>query len=161
MVSSVPNTPQPSSRNNDNNARIADPDIIIFEDNLPIEAMADLIFEDIGGQEIINIARNDIVNGQNIVYRPIKNLSKIALKYSSQTLSPVQDSSRVYFANFPIKLENHIPAEGSGPNGEVVYIDNSGNLIVNVQDLASDERVEVQVLRSGTILNDTIYTEES
>lgn len=160
MVSAIPNNPEPNKQASQN-SKIADPDIIIFEDNLPVEAMADLIFEDIGGQEIITISRNDIVNGQEVAYRPIKNLSKLSLKYNSQTMSSVQDSSKVFFDNFPIKLEDHIPSQGSGPNGEIVYIDNNGDLVVNVQDLAPDERVEVQVLRRGDILDDTIYTGES
>lgn len=160
MVSSVPNTPEPSKKES-KSSKIADPDIIIFEEDTPIDEMADLIFEDIGGQEIITISRNDVVNGQEVAYRPIRNLAKLNLKYNSQTLSSVQNSSKIFFDNFPIKLENHIPAEGSGPNGEIVYIDNNGNIVVNVQDLASDERVEVQVLRSGDILNDTIYIGES
>ena len=161
MVNSVPNTPQSDRTSTSKLSQIADPDIIIFEENLPIEGMADLLFEDIGGQEIINIARNDIVNGQEVAYRPIKNLSKIALKYNSQNLSPVQDSSKSFFNNFPIKLENHIPDSGSGPNGEIVYIETDGSLVVNVVGLAPDERIEVQILARGAVLDDTIYTGES
>lgn len=161
MVNSVPNTPQPNKSSSSRLSQIADPDIIIFEESLPIGGMADLIFEDIGGQEIINIARNDIVNGQEVAYRPIKNLSKIALKYNPQNLSPVQNSSKSFFDNFPVKLENHIPDSGSGPNGEIVYVDSDGSLVVNVVGLAPDERVEVQILARGSVLDDTIYIGDS
>jgi len=50
--------------------------ILYNDDSLPIEIMTDLIFENIGGQELINIARNDTVNGQTIIYQPIKNLTE-------------------------------------------------------------------------------------
>ena len=36
------------------------------------EVMSDLLFENIGGQELINISRNDLVNGQDVAYSPIK-----------------------------------------------------------------------------------------
>lgn len=53
--------------------KTAQPDIILFESDLPSsQAMIDLVLEDIGGQELINIARSDTINGQNITYQPIK-----------------------------------------------------------------------------------------
>ena len=163
MVNALPDSPESYSYSqSSDDIKIADPDILIFNnDLLPIDTMADLIFENIGGQELINIARNDIVNGQDVAYRPIKNLTKLSQKYNSQTLVPLQNSSRSYFRNFAIKLEDHIPSQGSGPNGEIVYIDTTGDLILNVKGLAADERVEVQILKSGAVLDGTIYTEES
>ena len=45
----------------------ATPDIVLFnDDTVPIETMTDLIFEKIGGQELINIARSDTINGQKL-----------------------------------------------------------------------------------------------
>jgi hypothetical protein len=140
----------------------ATPDLIIFDnESVPIDVMSDLIFENIGGQELISIARNDIVNGQSVVYRPIKNLSSLALRYNPQNIIALQNTSNKFFENFPIKLENHIPDKGTGPANETVYIDpTNNNLIINVVGLAEDERVEVQILTNGSILNDTIYIEE-
>lgn len=161
MVSAVPTTPESGNGSASNGIKIADPDIVIFEDNIPIDAMADLLFENIGGQELINIARHDIVNGQSVAYRPIKNLSKLDLKYNSSNLVAVQDSSKTFFNNFPIKLENHIADTGSGAQGASVYVNSNGDLIIDIKDLAEDESVEVEILRSGDILDDTIYTGES
>ena len=42
---------------------------------LNIEYMTDLIFEDIGGQELINISRGDIINGQNIISQLINKVN--------------------------------------------------------------------------------------
>ena len=61
----------------------ATPEIILFNDDaMPIEIMTDLIFEDIGGQELATISRHDIINGQKIIYNPIKNLSDLYLQYN-------------------------------------------------------------------------------
>lgn len=138
----------------------ARPDILVESTVVSAPVMYSLLFEDIAGKELINIARNDTVNGQRVAYNPIKNLSSLGLKYGPQTLVPVQGSSRTFFDNFPIKLEKKIPDAGTGPYGEVVYIeDGTRDLIVNVINLAIDELVEVQILSRGEILDDTIYTE--
>lgn len=143
--------------------KIATPDLILENnEQVAIDVMTDLIFEDIGGQEIITIARNDLVNGQNIVYTPIKNLLDINFQYNSKNIMPLENTSETFFNNFPIKFEAHVPDVGNGPNGEYVYIDEqTGNLIINVVNMATDEQVEVQILSAGDLLDDTIYEDES
>jgi len=78
MVSATPQTPASTSVSNSpppDPVKTAPIDTVLFnDDSMSIEIMADLIFEDIGGHELINIARNDIINGQQISYTPIKNL---------------------------------------------------------------------------------------
>jgi hypothetical protein len=120
--------------------------------------MTDLIFENIGGQELINIARNDLVNGQNVIYQPIKNLTNLYLQYNPQNILGLQNVDIDYFKKFPILLSSKIPTCGTGPNCEYVYIDsNTGDLVINVVNLLPDERVEVEIFNAGTILSDTIY----
>jgi hypothetical protein len=128
-------------------------DIILFDDGaIPVDLMADLIFEDIGGQELISIARRDTVNGQKITYQPIKNLSSIEQEYNPNNIIRLQATADKYFANFPIKLDDKVPQAGTGTGGSYVYIDPiSGNLIVESVNLESDEQVEIQIATSGTI----------
>jgi hypothetical protein len=122
------------------------------EEGILVEAMVDLIFENIGGQELINIARNDIVNGQNISYNPIKNLSSIQQQYNPNNILSVQSTSDKYFSNFSIKLENKIPIVGNGPNGTHVYLDeDTGSLVIEAINLESDEQIEIEITTSGTI----------
>lgn len=138
---------------------VATPSLIALSNPpLEIDIMADLIFENIGGQELINISRNDIINGQDVMYSPIKNLQSLQLEYNPNNIIKLESTSDTYFKNFSIKLENKIPAQGSGPNGEIVYIDQTtGDLVINVTNLESDEQVDVQILNSGELLNGTIY----
>lgn len=134
-------------------AKTAPIDTVLFNDELvPIEVMTDLIFENIGGQELINIARNDIVNGQEISYSPIKNLISIQQQYNPNNIVSLQSTSDKYFANYSIKLEDKIPNVGSGTNGKNVYIDETtGDLIIEMVNIASDEQVDLQIAISGTI----------
>ena len=72
MADVTPATPI-STSSAANDVLIAKKDIILFnEDAVPVELMTDLIFENIGGQELINISRHDTVNGQTVIYQPIK-----------------------------------------------------------------------------------------
>jgi hypothetical protein len=141
--------------------KIATPDIILFdEEGIEIEIMTDLIFENIGGQEIINISRNDIVNGQEVSYSPIKNLSKINLQYNAQNLLPLENTSKSYFDNFSIRLEDKTPEPetGTGPNGNYVYIDpDTGDIVINTINMEPGEQVEIEIFQAGDVFNDTIY----
>ena len=136
-----------------NTIKTATPDIILFDDDLvPIEIMTDLIFEDIGGQELINIARRDTINGQKISYQPIKNMSDIEQKYNPNNLISLQATSDKYFANFQIQLKDKIPTVGTGANQAYVYLITSTNdLVIETVNLAADEQIEVQIATDGTI----------
>ena len=130
-------------------------DTILFDEQaVPIEIMSDMIFEDIGGHEIINIARNDTINGQTVRYQPIKNLSSIQQQYNPNNILALQNTSDKYFQNFSIKLETKLLeiGEGSGPDEAYVYIEPAtGDLIVELINLETDEQIEVEIGISGTI----------
>jgi hypothetical protein len=134
-------------------AKTAPIDTVLFnDDSVPIEVMTDLIFENIGGQELINIARNDIINGQKISYSPIKNLTSIQQQYNPNNIVSLQSTSDKYFANFSIKLDQKVPNIGNGPNGSNVYIEQStGDLIIETVNIENDEQVDIQIAISGTI----------
>jgi hypothetical protein len=133
--------------------KTATPDIILFDNSsLPIEIMSDLIFENIGGQELISIVRSDIVNGQKILYQPIKNLSSVQQQYNPNNILGLQQTADKFFAGFSIKLEDKIPEVGNGLNGENVYFDElKENLIIEFVNLNNDEQVEILITASGTI----------
>ena len=138
--------------------KTATPDIVLFNDEgVPVEVMEDLLFENIGGQELINIARSDTINGQPISYQPIKNISAIQQQYNPNNIVSLQQTSNRFFAGFSIKLEDKIPNEGNGSNGSNIYIDtDNGNLTIELVKLEADEQVEIQIVTNGTIYEDTV-----
>ena len=163
----------------DDSVKIATPDLIIFdEEAMSIETMTDLIFEDIGGYELATISRHDLVNGQKVIYSPIKNLTDLYLQYNPNNVLRLQ-SSDSYFKSLSLSIFDHLPTCGTGydiyppvsnpneqdktkwtkvPNCKAVYIDPiSGDLVINLINVKENEQVEVQVLTSGDIFSDTIY----
>jgi len=160
----VANQPKPIIQPPNNQPiKVATPELIALSNPiLDIEIMADMIFENIGGQELINIARNDVINGQDVIYSPIKNLKDLYLQYNPNNIIRLENTADTYFKNFSIRLESKLPFFGTGPNGEVVYIDPAtGDLVINVSSLDPDEQVDVQILNSGETLNGTIYEGET
>lgn len=163
MVNATPEGPETvASSSLWKDVKPADPDIIQFDnDALPIEVIADLTFEQIGGQEIINVARNDLINGQNVIYRPIKNLQDIYVRYNSKNIIAMQGTFGQIFNNFPINLLDHVPEVGLGPDGDYAYIDpQTGDIVINVVNIVQNEQVEIELVNTVTSFNDTIYTED-
>ena len=173
----VANLPDPKSSSNSNAIKIATPDLIIKGDEVvSIEIMTDLIFEDIGGQELATISRHDLVNGQKVVYNPIKNLTDLYLQYNPNNILRLQ-SSDSFFKSLSISILDRLPVCGNGydlipkagitdktkwtkvPNCKSIYIDPiSGDLVINLINVKEGEQTEVQILTSGDLFDDTIYT---
>ena len=144
---------------NANVVKSASPDIVIFNDQeieYNAEAMVDLLFENIGGQELLQIARYDTVNGQEVLYQPIKNLNIIQEEYNPNNILKLQKTSDRIFGNFPIKIYPTTPDTitvdpNTVPNMGNVYLDADGNMVIELINLEGNEQVEVEITRNGTI----------
>ena len=128
-------------------------DTVEFVDEaLSAELLLELLFEDVGGQELLTIARNDTVNGQPVVYQPFKNLGILQEIYNPTNLLKLQETSDKLFSNFTINLREKIPTVGNGPSGENYYFDFiSQNGIIELVNLKSDEQVEIEIASAGII----------
>jgi hypothetical protein len=112
------------------------------------------LFEDVGGQELLTIARNDTVNGQSVIYQPFKNLGILQETYNPTTLLRLQETSDKFFSNFLINLRSKIPNVGRGPNGATFYLESegqTGNAIIEFINIRSDEQIEIQIASAGII----------
>jgi hypothetical protein len=162
-VSPVPNTPNQTNEQVEDPIKSASPDIILIDqDVLPVDLMLKLTLEKIGGQELISIARHDTVNGQNIIYQPIKNIADVAISYNPQNIIAIPETADIYFKNFAIRLENHFPQGNNETSEKFVYLDSvTGEIIIEAINLKPDYQIEVELAYGGKIFNDTIYEEET
>lgn len=128
-------------------------DVTLRDDLLRLEMMADLVFENLGGMELIETSRNDMVNGQDVVYQPIKNLSNVNSQYNPQNLISINKTAAGYFKNFPINIDAYLQ-DSSNTQFE---IDADGNLVIYFINIPTNEQVQVQLFVSAEVLNDTIY----
>jgi hypothetical protein len=137
----------------DTSVKAAPIDTVLFVDeSFSQEFITDLLFEDIAGQELLSIARDDTVNGQEVIYQPIKNLGILRDTYDINNLLKLQETSDRFFANFIINLFEKIPKVGNGPNGKNYYFDEvTGDGIIEFINMRDDEQVEVQISNAGII----------
>lgn len=125
------------------NFKVAPSDIIQFDDeSIEIALITDLLFEDIGATELSNISRYDLIDGQNVIYEPIKNLSTVRREFNPNNI--VSTSLAMdYFSRFAIDLS----LRGiSNP-----YFDENGNLVIEIESVQDSEEIQVQILTNGTI----------
>lgn len=178
-LSAVAAIPEPSQKKDDDSVKIATPDLILSNDEtMSIEIMTDLIFEDIGGYELATISRHDLINGQKVIYAPIKNLTDLYLQYNPNNVLRLQ-SSDSYFKSLSLSILDRLPICGTGydiappvsnpnepdktkwiktPNCKSIYIDPiTGDLVINLINMKENEQVEVEILTAGNIFDDTIY----
>ena len=142
--------------------KIATPEIILFDDEtLPTTTLIDILFEDVGGQELLSMSRHDIISGDYVPNQLIKNLTSLNQEFSSKRLLSLQNTSDKYFSNFGIKLENKIPSVGGGAGGENVYLNDSQDIVIDLINLDIDEQVEVQLSISGTMYTVVLQAGES
>lgn len=153
-ISSTPNVPASEPTTSKGSVKVATPDIVraVTDVPSPVEVMATIILQNIGGQELINIARSDTINGQNVVYQPISNAKELYTEYNPQNIIYLPNTADKFFNNFPIKIDEKIPQSIE----ENVSLTSEG-ILIQVANMLSDEQVEVQIVAVGDLLNDTIY----
>jgi hypothetical protein len=126
--------------------------VLFVDESFSQEFITDLLFEDVAGQELLSIARDDTVNGQEVIYQPIKNLGILRDTYDVNNLLKLQETSDRFFANFIINLSEKIPRVGNGPDGKNYYLDEvTGDGIIEFINMRPDEQVEIQISNAGII----------
>jgi hypothetical protein len=130
------------------------------------DEMAYLLFESFSGAELSTISRTDNVNpaigsSEGSAYSPISNLSRISAEYNPLNIVSLQGADVNYFNQFPIDLNEYIPAYGNGPSGAIVYADEkTGDIYIDTINVTDVQRVEVEILTISEVIDDTIYMEE-
>lgn len=119
-------------------------DTVVFnEDTVSIQQLTELLYEQIGGMELINIAREDTVSGQDVIYSPISNIGSIWGQYNPNNVIAVGSSFDTFFSRFAIDLILR------GMN--IPYFNEDGDLIIEIDNVLGDEEIHYQIASSGTI----------
>jgi hypothetical protein len=130
-------------------------DVIAFARNdLSPTGIINLLFESIGGVEISTIARRDTIEGQNPYYGLISNLSTIRKEYDATKLISRQKPNQSIFDRYAINLDSRIPGQlylSQKNLNNFFYIDNNGDLVVELDNMIGDEEIQVEIAGSGTI----------
>jgi hypothetical protein len=133
--------------------KVASTDLIMGEQDFPIELATQMVIEDMGALELINTARHDLITGNNISYKPFSQMSIMNSRYNPLKILELSDGTPIQFGSFPISLNNYVPK--SNPNN--VYFDaTKENIILEFINIKEGEFIEIEILSQGEVYNDTI-----
>jgi hypothetical protein len=120
----------------------ATPDIIVFDEEVDPEFLVEAFFQEFGGTELINISRHDLINGDNVSYSPIKNLSSLRQSFNPNNIIAIGA-----FQENPTKYGIDLFSRGVAEP----YFDDNGNLVIEINDVRPDESIETEIASDGTI----------
>lgn len=141
-------------------------DIERGDDSIPESLLVSLLFEQIGGQELIMLSRTDILNGQSVAYQPISNLRDIAIQYSYSNIISLPGTLSEIFRQYGLVLENYVPSvdpqnlsdkspwlnayiedqliDNGSPEGTSIKV-----LVLELQNIQENFSVVLEVMESG------------
>jgi hypothetical protein len=135
--------------------RVPERDVVsLAQETISAETITNLLFENVGANELTKFVRHDTVEGINPYYDVISNLSDIKRKFDPSNLISLQKTTSSLFDIFPIKLQDKIPSDAYLLENNLtnfVYIDTNGDLVIEVVNLKDSEIVEIEIDTSGTI----------
>lgn len=112
----IPKLPRPNRAIIDAAVKPATPDLVLIkEDELPIDIVTELLFEDIGSIEILTVARTDTINGRNVSYSLLPRLSDLADANRPTNIFILSGTLDEFLNSFTIPLSDKIPEQGTGP----------------------------------------------
>jgi hypothetical protein len=133
----------------------------VFTPDTTDSILEKLLFENIGGIEIVNIERHDTIEGKNPYYSIISNLSAIKDRLDPITLVARQraglkpgDFGKQINLSTKIPLDNYLTDINLT---DYIFIDTDvnsetyGSLIIELVEIAVDELIEVEIAYNGTI----------
>lgn len=155
-----------SVTNADDSVRVATPDLIIFDPNATsADAMADLIFENIGGEELLEISRSDLINSANVVFPRIKNVVRVVPPEAIDQMGGYSDTADDDTNNYSLVLSQYVPVRYvlNNETGEFVIVDpiqidqETGSVIIDTVNMTPELQIEVQFVANAKLFDDTIY----
>lgn len=141
--------------------RVPERDVVqLVDQSIDSETIVNLLFENIGANELTKFVRHDTVEGINPYYDIISNLTDVKRRFDPALLISLQKSALDNFDIFAIKLQDKIPSDeyliennllDQDGNPVYVYFAENGDLVIEVVNVADSELVEVQIDSNGTI----------
>jgi hypothetical protein len=119
-----------------------------------IEGISNILFEQIGGIELISMVRRDTVEGQNPYYTVISNLSNIKKEFDPTQIISRQKPNQSFFDIYSIDINTKIPNDLYLERNNLTnffYTDTNGDFVIELDNMLVDEVVELEIAQGGTI----------
>lgn len=136
-------------------------------EQIPESVLEFLLFEQIGGQELLLLSRTDMLNGQNVAYQPINNLRDVAFQYGYDNIISVPGVLPEIFKQYGIVLETYVPdVDPNNPTDKSPWLnayiedqlvdpedpevtDTVKALVLEFQNIQENMSIVLEILESG------------
>lgn len=112
-----------------------------------------MYFQDIGGTEILSVARHDTVGGEEVAYTPVDNLKNVRLQFNPLNLM-MSTRLDTLFNQFAIDINRKVtnlnvranPDEGAidGVDFSFGFSENN-DFIISVENINRDEYIQIEI----------------
>lgn len=103
------------------------------------------LFEDLSLFQLMDMGRSETVLGQNVSYRPIKNISDIYFTYSPKKILALQGTFGETESSTSLRFNEYV-VDGAA------YMDSAtGDLVIAVENMKDGLLVEVELITAGAI----------
>lgn len=119
--------------------------IITEEDSGSENEIIEELFEDLSLFELMDFGRSETVLGQNVSYKPIKNISDIYFTYSPKKILALQGTFDSSGDNSTIRLDDFIVDD------QITIDPNTGDILVAFENVTEDTIIQIELVSGGEI----------
>jgi len=151
-AASPPRAAPPPPGQNKTDAGVKIPDVVVSTydySQATIEELEKLYFQNVGGTEILTVARHDNVNGQEVPLSYLDNLKQLNTEFNPLNILTTENIYN-HFNRFAIDMTQRIDSVN-----QAVTVDEEGtNIVITLDEIQADEYVQIQV---ANVANDTDF----
>ena len=148
----APYVPPPPPGQKYTNAGVKIPDVVVSTydySQATIEELEKLYFQNVGGTEILTVARHDNVNGQEVPLSYLDNLKELNTEFNPLNILTTENIYN-HFNRFAIDMTQRIDSV----NQAVAVDEEASNIVITLDEIQADEYVQIQV---ANVANDTEF----
>lgn len=145
--------PEPLYKREQRGVKTARPDIILDDESLSIDIMQDFIFAEIGGQEILDISRSDLINSPlNQLHSSVQGTGTNFIEKEPITFS---DGIKNTFASFNVNIDSYKPLDST--IAVVSVEDDTKTLIIKTVNMKNGDALEIDFLTNVQVEDAIIF----
>ena len=139
---SPPPPPPPPGQKQTSQVKISAVNVINrnYED-ISVEQMEKLFFQNVGGTEILSVARHDTVGGEEVVFNNVDNLSELRSQFNPLNILMTTNINSL-FSEYGVDIGQKI-----GALDETFSMNVDGGIDIQVFNVNRDEYVQVQIAK--------------
>ena len=138
----APPPPPPPGQKQTSQVKVSNVNVVnLTYGQTPVEQLEKMYFQDVGGTEILSVARHDTVGGEDVIYSEVDNLKELKVAFNPLNIL-MSTKIDTLFRGFGIDITQKIA--GGGQN-TISMNSETGDMEIEVFEVTKDLYVQIQV----------------